>query len=126
MRKPKSGERVIILGAREQHETIVSEEDFEFLTQWRWSFKISSWKYGHNAYARRHRRINGVRYTILLHDVILIERMGLPRPSELHTADHKNRDSLDNTRGNLEWATKKEQVANQKRRSRAALEGVAA
>jgi hypothetical protein len=113
-----SGEvRTILLGRQGLHEAKVSTEDYEFLTQWRWTYKVSSWKYGRKIYARRHRRIDGQRVTVLLHDVIM-ERKGEPRPTELHTVDHINRDSLDNTRDNLRWATKSEQNKNRTRRSR--------
>ena len=115
MREPRPGERVIILCARQQHQTIVSEEDFAFLVQWRWTLKVSSWKYGRKVYARRCIRLDGAKKTIMLHDVILTELMGEPRPSEHHTADHINGDSLDNTRKNLRWADKSEQSANQRR-----------
>lgn len=128
MREPRPGERVIILGARQQHQTIVSEEDFAFLVQWRWTFKVSSWKYGRKVYARRCIRVDGQKRTLMMHDVIL-ERAGKPRPSDLHTANHRNRDSLDNTRGNLEWATHSEQCTHgpgRGRRTRAELQAEAA
>jgi hypothetical protein len=50
-----------------------------------------------------------------MHTEILIHRMGLPRPPK-HTGEHINIDSLDNTRRNLAWATRSEQIANQRRR----------
>lgn len=115
MKQPKEGEAVIILGAREQHQAIVSAEDYAALARWRWTFKVSAWKFGNGIYARRCVWRDGKKKTILMHDVILTELMGIPRPSELHTADHRNGDTLDNTRGNLRWATKSEQGKNRRK-----------
>ena len=111
---------IIPLGRNGQHEAIVSEEDYAFLTQWRWSFKVSSWQYGRKIYARRHQRIDGVRHTVLMHILILRERLKRRQPTDLHTGDHFNRDSLNNTRSNLRWASKRTQVKNQKPRITAA------
>ena len=107
---------IIPLGANGQYEAVVDEEDYAFLTQWRWSYKISQWKYGQKVYARRHQRINGVRKTILMHVQILEERMGKERPSDIHTVHHINKDSLINRRRNLEWATPSTQSKEQKKR----------
>lgn len=104
--------RTIYLGSRNQYQTIVSDDDYDFLMQWRWNFKISR---GGNVYARRTAgRVRGVGgYTLLMHTVIL-NRMGLIRPSDKHTPDHCNGSTLDNTRENLVWATPREQVLNRR------------
>lgn len=111
---------VIPLGRNGQHEAIVDEEDYPLLTKWRWSFKVSAWKYGRKVYARRCIRVGGVKRTIMMHDVILEEHMKRRRPSELHTGHHKNGNSLDNTRGNLGWGSKSTQSKAQKPRISAA------
>lgn len=116
MRTAPPGARVLILGARNQHECLVDEDDYAFLVQWRWTFVVASWKPGRNVYGRRCMRVDGFKRTILLHDVILEQRMGLPRPSGDYTADHKNGDTLDNRQGNLRWFTGAQQFHNQRAR----------
>ena len=106
---------LIPLGPKAEFSAIVSDEDYAYLTQWLWTYKRSR---GGNIYARRHRRIDGRRETVLMHNVVL-ERMGAVRPSRKHTGDHGNRDSLDNTRDNLAWATPSEQSRNRTFRRRA-------
>ena len=88
--------------------TVIDEEDWDYVTRWRWTFKRSRASYGRSLYACRNTTMDGIRVKIMLHNVIL-ERSGKKRPSPLHTGHHKNRKSLDNTRENLEWATKKKQ-----------------
>ena len=118
MRELRPGEAYLILGAREQHRAIVSAEDYPELSRWRWTFKVSSWAHGSKVYGRRCIWVDGKKKTILLHDVILRDRMGVVRPSDVHTADHINRDSLDNVRGNLRWACKSEQNKNRTMRQK--------
>lgn len=107
--------RTIYLGSKNQYQTIVSDEDYDFLMQWKWNFKRSSCKYGRLIYARRGGGRTGdgegMRPTILMHNEIMIRR-GLLRPSELHTVDHEDRDSLNNQRYNLKWATQSQQNKN--------------
>jgi len=117
---PEPQYREIIVGAREQYVARVSPEDYTYLVRWRWTFKISR---GGNVYARRctwvGSRRDGTRrkVTILMHDVVMA-RKGVERPSPDHTADHGNRDTLDNRRDNLEWADKSQQAKNQRHRRR--------
>jgi hypothetical protein len=108
----------IPLGRNGLYEAIVDADDYAFLTQWRWSYKTSSWAYGAKVYAKRTERRDGKQVSVYMATVVLTERKGEPRPSPLHTVDHQNVDSLDNTRGNLRWATKSEQNSNQRKRIR--------
>jgi hypothetical protein len=55
--------------------------------------------------------------TVLMHRVILLERMGVERPSSKHFVDHANGHSLDNRRTaggktQLRWLTASENAAN--------------
>jgi hypothetical protein len=110
--------RTITIGARTQYVVKVSAEDYDFLMQWRWTYAVSH-KGGRLIYARRSIRCGDGNVTILMHRVV-IERMGLERPSERHFVDHENGDSLDNRRVNdeelqqLRWLTPAENMANQR------------
>lgn len=112
---------IIPLGKNGQHEAVVSAHHYAALTKWRWNFKVSSWKNGRKVYARRGggRKSDGTLYpTVLMHAYILEVLMGIPRPFEDATPDHLDGDSLNNTEGNLEWASKSSQSANQKPRAK--------
>jgi hypothetical protein len=106
---------VIPLGRRGEHHATVDADDYAFLTQWRWNYKRSR---GGNVYARRTQWDGASCVTVLMHDVVLLERKGEPRPTPKHTADHDNRDSLDNTRVNLKWACKSAQGRNRRKPKR--------
>lgn len=112
----------IPLGTRGLYDAIVDAGDYAALTQWRWNFKRSR---GGGIYARRGGgRVNstGALYpTILMHAFILETLKGEPRPTPNHTPDHINRNSLDNRRGNLRWATPSEQAQNTRRGRKSAL-----
>jgi len=103
------------IGALGQYEVKVDARDYAWVTQWRWTFKRRSWRYGANIYARRSGRRGGRNVTLYMHTEILIHRMGLPRPPK-HTGEHRDINSLDNRRRNLAWATRSEQIANQRPR----------
>jgi hypothetical protein len=106
--------RIITIGRTRQYETMVSDEDYDFLTQWLWTFAVSHPK-GSLVYARRSRRVGGANITILMHRVIIVERMGLQRPSVHHTVDHDDGNSLNNQRRNLFWRTGPEQMFTRRR-----------
>lgn len=105
---------IIHLGKNNQYQTEVSDEDYAYLMQWKWNYKISRCKNGRKVYARRgggHRTGGSLKPTILMHNVVL-ERAKGQRPSDVHTADHGDRDSLNNRRENLDWATPSDQGKN--------------
>jgi HNH endonuclease len=115
--------RTIPIGARGQHVVVVEQQDYAYLTQWRWTFKTSRWRYGAKVYARRCIWVRdataprgGRNVTLYMHRIILTERMGLAPPSDTHQGDHIDVDSLNNTRANLRWSTRAEQNANQRPR----------
>ena len=110
--------RVIKLGRTGQYETVVDDEDYDWLMRHSWNFKVSQWRYGRKIYARRRDARTG--RTVLMHREIQETRKGIPPPDETATVDHFDRDSLNNTRDNLGWATKSEQSANRKPRITAA------
>jgi hypothetical protein len=109
--------RTIIIGARTQFVVKVAAEDYDFLMQWPWTYARSHGPWSGLIYARRCETKDGIKTTILMHRVVLIERMGIPRPSPLHFTDHENGHSLDNRRVNdrgraqLQWLTAKQNAA---------------
>lgn len=110
----------ITVGARTQYVVKVDHDDYDFLMQWRWTYAVSHPRHGGLVYARRSIREGSRNVTVLMHRVIILERMGLKRPSLKHFVDHANGDSLDNRRVNdwgvpqLRWFTAKENMANQR------------
>lgn len=93
-------------------EALVDDTDYGWLSQW-------TWRRNSCGYAVRGKVING-RYTLIfMHRAI----MGMP-PSEGLEVDHKNRNRLDNRRGNLRWVTDQESVCNRQRWSNSGWRGV--
>ena len=93
------------LGANGRYVTLIDDDDYAFVSQWRWQYKLSAKRFKQKVYAKRTVWIKGRKVTLLLSHIILIHRKGLPRPSEDHVADHDNGDSLDNRKHNLGWLT---------------------
>ena len=108
--------RRIPIGPCGQYVVTVDARDFAYLTRWQWPPKRNAWRYGTRIYARRIVQVNGRNRTIFMHTVVLRERIRLNPPSPRHECDHRDIDSLNNTRRNLRWATRSEQVANQRPR----------
>jgi hypothetical protein len=109
----------IIVGARTQYAVKVDWIDYDFLMQWKWTYAVSHPMHGGLVYARRSVRVGDRNVTILMHRLIITERIGLERPSEKHFVDHDNGASLDNRRVNdmgraqLAWLTEKQNMAKQ-------------
>ena len=80
--------------------TCVDDEDFEYLSQFKW-FAIIKKSGGFYA-ARQSIKINGKQRTVLMHRVI----MRLPLIREIEEVDHKNGDSLMNIKSNLRICTR--------------------
>jgi hypothetical protein len=107
--------REIICGRSRQYITRVSDEDYAFLTQWLWTFAVSHKFNERLIYIRRSISVrdgDGIRrnVTILMHRLIVTERMGLVQPTPRHTVHHEDGDSLNNQRGNLGWLSPKGQM----------------
>ena len=78
------------------YETIVDDEDYEFLVQWQWHVCFSS---SGNVYAMRNSEpVNGRRHHILMHRVLNGTPKGL-------RTDHRDGNGLNNSRDNLRDAT---------------------
>jgi hypothetical protein len=108
--------RIIRVGARGEYAVTVDARDFAFLSRWHWTYKRDVWRYGARIYARRTVRVKGRVVSLYMHTVILRERMRLTPPNPRHECDHRNNDSLDNTRHNLRWATRSLQNSNKRPR----------
>lgn len=100
----------VLLGRDCRHETWVSDCDYDWVIQWCWNWKQSSKKWKGAIYARRTQWLSHDSYTTLQLSYAILERAGKPRPSSRHQASHENGNSLDNTRENLEWRTRKQNV----------------
>lgn len=84
---------------------IVSAEDYEFVTQWKWQARMTRYKNGSVWYAIR--TASNPKKTILMHRVIC-QKVGL----KSKYFDHKDRDGLNNTRDNLRPCTRSQNCAN--------------
>lgn len=78
--------------------TLVDDDDYEWLNQWKWQFAIN--------YARRTDYTNGKK-NVFMHRIIL------DAPND-YRVDHINGDKLDNRRENLRLATFLENAQNSK------------
>lgn len=80
--------------------TLVNDEDFEWLNQWRW----------HSAKGERY----AGRRDMKTKKIILMHRQIMNPPADM-VVDHKNGDTLDNRKNNLRICTKAENQRNHKR-----------
>ena len=87
------------------HETMVDDEDFEYLNQWKWHVLCGKGK----IYAASTIKINNKQTTIYLHQMIL-------RPMPGYETDHLDSNGLNNCRGNLRYATHTQNNRNRKKR----------
>lgn len=99
-------------------EAIVDAEDFEWLSQWKWTALCRRGR--ETIYAYRHLH-NGRRYAgcVLMHRQII----GILGSSELRV-DHINHNGLDNRRRNLRIATQQQNLWNARRRKTSVFKGV--
>lgn len=82
---------------------IIDEEDYQFVSQWRWGWNPSKNK--KKLYVRRTSTYQGRYISVYLHKVICLRAWG-PPPSPSHIiADHRNGNELDCRRFNLGWET---------------------
>lgn len=72
-------------------ETLVDDEDYEFLTQWKWY----AWRCGRTYYAiRNDYSVKGKPSSVRMHRLLM-------NPLKGQSIDHLNHDGLDNRRSNL-------------------------
>ena len=76
--------------------TVVDDEDYEWLNQWKWEYKYD--KRCRTAYVERRAYINGKRTTVSMHRII----MGSPKGMQI---DHIDHDGCNNQRTNLRICT---------------------
>lgn len=83
----------------------VSSEDYEFIMEWKWWANKSRTSYGYRWYAAR--TAPGRKHVSMHREIA--KRAGLP---EARDYDHKDRDGLNNTRGNIRPSTRSQNIAN--------------
>lgn len=88
---------------RDGHVCRLDWEDYQWAIQWRWGAVPN--RQGTAYYVSRPTRVKGKPVRIYLHKEVL-KRSGLkPRTRHHKIGDHKDGDTLNNTRDNLRWAT---------------------
>jgi len=87
---------------------LVSDEDFNFLSQWKWSASLESrgTKWYAIRWSQKSEHGEGKRYKIRMHRVL----MGLPPKDDSVVVDHRDRNGLNNQRYNLENITQVENM----------------
>jgi hypothetical protein len=106
MREPP-GSRRIYLDSTATIYCVVSEEDYEWAIQWSWHYTMDRRKKKY--YATRMTRGGGRQIKVYMHKAIIIERMQIEQPTKKHViGDHGDGESRNNTRGNLAWATRRQ------------------
>jgi hypothetical protein len=88
---------------------MVDDEDFEYLSQWKWCANLIRKKW----YALRSVKKNGINTTVLMHAVILNTSKG-------EKGDHKDGNGLNNQKGNLRKCNSLQNAWNMKVRSTSA------
>lgn len=78
--------------------TLVDDEDYDFLTQWKWCV-------GGSGYALRGTSINGKKKTVFMHREV-------NETAEGFDTDHINNDKLDNRSANLRHTTTSQNLMN--------------
>jgi len=89
--------------------SIVDASDYDYLMQWKWSARWNKSTQSFYAIRNSSRAAKEGRHTVLMHRYII----GLEK-SDSRKGDHKNRNTLDNRRGNLRMATNSENLQNSK------------
>jgi hypothetical protein len=103
-------------GANADVECAVDEEDYLFFTRWMWCVKVDKrdgkryFRRAESTYDLMHKREGSI--TIYLHIEICRRAYGEPPTKRHKIVDHWNGNSLDNRRGNLRWATNKQNNRN--------------
>lgn len=93
---------------------VVDLADYEWARQWKWHATFNSM--GLKFYATRMTRVHGKNVKVYMHKEVL-RRSGKRRRSVHHTiGDHFDGDSSNNRRGNLSWATLKQNNNHHRRR----------
>ena len=94
--------REIILseGSKNQRIALVDDADYEFLSQWKWSASLESrgTKWYAIRWSQKSEHGEGKRFKIRMHCAL----MSVPPKSETLVVDHRDGNSLNNQRGNLE------------------------
>jgi hypothetical protein len=100
-------------------ESVVSEEDFEYLNQWRWC--THSYNYGMRNITLK----GGKSQATYIHRLVMERILGHPIPEGMQI-DHINGNGLDNRRENLRLATRQQNRMNSRkyRRGDARYKGV--
>lgn len=95
-----------LIGKNGQNQfAMVDDEDYEFVSQWKWCGK----KDPSGTYVQRTFRVNGKSKTVSLHRMIMKAGSG-------ELVDHADKNTLNNQKSNLRICTKAENNANSKSR----------